>query len=367
MEKVLFVMNEPMHKGGSQGVMMNIVRNLSKRYIFDILLFSNQESYYDREFASYGGTIIRVPHYNGNSALRKRLDIYIRGNKVYSAVHDCILNHGPYKVIHCMNGFEAGFALKAAFDLNVGIRITHSLIVTDTRKHYLRTVYNFLTSRLVEKYATHKISVSKPAQESTYKCDDRCHIITPSYNDTVFNPQKYDDTVLDVPSLIQIGSYSPNKNQLFSAKVLKALTAQFPDAKLQFVGFDVSGEYLRMVECFVRDNNLSENVVFHPHDADAPALLNESTHMLLPSLHEGFGIVLVEAQAMGVSCIVSDSVPDTANADGCVFVSLDDGPEKWADLICDSFRKTGGGHVFYDCSAFADGQIAERYSRIYSE
>ena len=367
MEKVLFVMNEPMHKGGSQGVMMNIVRKLSNRYRFDILLFSNEKSYYDEEFVSYGGEIIRQPHYHGENSFRKRMDIYVRGQKVYKAVYDCIVRHGPYKVVHCMNGFEAGVGLKAAYDQNIGIRITHSLIVTDTQKHFLRTVFNSLTSKLVERYATHKISVSIPAQESNYKYDDRCRIITPSYNDGIFDPKGYAQPPFDCPRLIQIGSYSPNKNQLFSAKVLKELVNHYPDAVLQYVGFDVTGEYSGAVKRYVMDNGLAENVVFHEHDADIPAILNESTHLLLPSLHEGFGIVLVEAQAMGVACIVSDTVSDTADAKGCSFLSLEAGPEKWAEVLCENFEKTGGSRVFYDCSAFTDANIAEEYSKIYSE
>ena len=359
-------MNEPMHKGGSQGVMMNIVRSLSQEFSFDILLFSAEKSYYDDEFVSFGGRIFREPHYNGTSQLRKRADIYIRGARVFRAVSNCLRENGPYKAIHCMNGFEAGIAMKAAYQSGIMIRITHSLIVTDTHGRFLRTVYNRILSADIERYATYKISVSQQAQLSNYKHDERCLIITPSYNDKLFNCDSYPQSVFNEPHLIQIGSYSANKNQLFSVKVLQELLKLAPKATLQFVGFDPIGEYVKKVQEYVYSNGLGDHVSFFEHDANLPELLNASTQLLLPSLHEGFGIVLVEAQAMGVPCFVSDTVADTADAGGCSFLSLTDGAEAWARAIMDSYCETQGRRQHYDCCRFSDSEIAKKYANIYA-
>lgn len=365
-EKILFVMNEPMHKGGSQGVMMNIVRNLSQEFSFDILLFSAEKSFYDDEFVSYGGKIFREPHYNGTHRLRKRADIYIRGKRVFRAVSNCLMGNGPYKAIHCMNGFEAAVAMKAAYQNGIKIRITHSLIVTDTNGRFLRTAYNRILSADIERYATHKISVSEQAQLSNYRFDERCRVITPSYNDKIFNGKNYPQEAFNEPHLIQIGSYSANKNQLFSVRVLQELLKFAPTATLQFVGFDPSGEYVKKVQEYVYNNELGDHVFFFEHDANLPALLNSSTHFLLPSLHEGFGIVLVEAQAMGVPCFVSDTVSNSADAGGCTFLPLTGGAELWASAIMESYYKTQGQRQYYDCRCFSDGEIAKEYAKVYS-
>ena len=67
-----------------------------------------------------------------------------------------------------------------------------------------------------------------------------------------------------------------------------------------------------------------------PGDADMPKLLSQSSGFLFPSLHEGFGIVLIEAQAMGVKCYASDTVPRATDCGCVIYLPLKDGAKVWA-------------------------------------
>ena len=54
---------------------------------------------------------------------------------------------------------------------------------------------------------------------------------------------------------------------------------------------------------------------------------------LLPSLYEGLGMVLIEAQASGIQCIASTEVPKTANISNIItFADLKD-KNKWINII----------------------------------
>ena len=57
---------------------------------------------------------------------------------------------------------------------------------------------------------------------------------------------------------------------------------------------------------------------------------------LFPSVYEGLGMALVEAQKMGVPCVISDRVPSAATISNLVSVlSLDSPKDLWAEALCE--------------------------------
>lgn len=363
--KILLVSCDGLGNGGVQAVIMNIVRNLHDRYTFDILLFTNDIRYYDEEFESYGGKIFRCPHYSGDSKFQRRIDIYIRGMRIYKATKKILKENGPYDVVHCNNSFESCHILKAAFEEKVPIRIAHVHIAVNTQGHLVRAIFNKICGKMINKYATHRIGCSTAACESLFGGKVPFFVVNNPYDESLFNPIKYKTKLFYAPDLVQVASYSSNKNQLFTLKVLKNIKTVYPNAKLSFIGFSLDDAYLNDMKKYIKDNSLENNVIFYEHDADTPSIMSESSYFLLPSKREGFGIVLIEAQAMGLTCYVSDAVPTLANVGGCKYLSLDDGPKAWAEKIISDFEKDNGAHHNYDCLAFTSENVAKIYDKLY--
>lgn len=350
---------EGLGRGGVQAVMMNIVRSLKNEYLFDMLLFTEDVRYYDEEFLSYGGKIIRLPFYRGNNPILLRFDYYLRGWGLYRKVKKILRDNGPYDIIHCNNNFESAICVKAAKKVGVPVRIAHAHTCS-TASSWHRKIADGIYRRWILKHATNKVACTESAGICRYGKTD-FEIVYNSYDETKFTSQQCSLNEKIPLQLIQIGSYSSNKNQLFSLKVLKSILDNGVDAKMIFVGF---GPEKETIEKSISELSLEKNVEMYPADADIPELLSRSYALLFPSIKEGFGIVLLEAQAMGVRCFVSDTVPKDANVGGCMFLPLADGAEAWAKIITDEYSRSNT-HNKYDCSAFTVENIMEKYRKIY--
>ena len=69
--------------------------------------------------------------------------------------------------------------------------------------------------------------------------------------------------------------------------------------------------------------------------SDIPEVMNSFDYFVFPSLFEGLGNVLIEAQVWGIPCLVSNMVPREADLGlGLLtFRDLTDGAESWAESI----------------------------------
>ena len=368
MRKILFVMYNALDVGGIQNVMINIVRALHKEYIFDALVLSDKEGYFDEEFLSYGGKIFKNSFSKNRKSILNRIQFYLRGNFIYKSVKKVIEENGPYSAIHCHNSDEAGLALRAAKKCGVPIRISHAHTAFDSKYNLLAKLYIPFLRKLIYKNATDLIACSKKAGVNLF-ADHKFDLIYNTvdekflHNEITFNP---DNTS---PVLLQVGMICENKNQLFSLHVLRFLKEIYADARLCFIGMPKDAEmarYCENVKYECENLGLSDNVTFLPADTDVKAEMQKSTYVIFPSLFEGLGIVPIEAQALGVKCFLSSTVPDDVDCGGCVFLDLNSGAQAWSEQISKQFEIDHGKREECDISRFLPDNIIEEYRKLYS-
>lgn len=143
-----------------------------------------------------------------------------------------------------------------------------------------------------------------------------------------------------------VAAFLPAKNHSFILAVFAEVLQRRPDAHLLLVG---DGPLEQETRERAHKLGLGEHVSFLGRRPDVPKLLSSMDVLLMPSVHEGFPVVVVEAQAAGLPCFLSTEVtPEVALSTSCRRLALKDQPGTWADTLVTSppaDRLAGGAIV----------------------
>lgn len=363
MKRVLIVAADGLTKSGVPNVFINIIRNVSKfGYSFDVLYFDEKDSFYKEEIERHGGRAIYSPIDTKKTSKLGKLFVKFKYTKEFKNI---ISRCGPYYCVHSFKGFESGYVQKAAKRCGIEHRISHMTFFYSVPNNPIIKIIENHERKLVDKYSNYIVSDSERTSLNNMPKSKKRLVIRNFVDEDTFSFSEARKTNKGI-SFIQIGSYSHNKNQLFSMKIFRKILNIYPDSLLNFVGFrnpdDVA--YFDLLKEEVEKNGLSKNVVFHKPDADTRALFNKCNYLLFPSLVESFGIVVVEAQLSGLTCFCSDSISKEGDCGGCLYLPLSD-ENLWVDRISKSYKKDGGVHKHFNCSRFKRKDIASQYVNIY--
>jgi glycosyltransferase involved in cell wall biosynthesis len=338
--KVLHVSCGGLGNGGVQAVIMSICRHLIDVQ-FDIVLFTNERRHYDDEFEGLGGKIFRIPYKEQLGRYRKIIDYFVRLYKTPKEVYKILKKNGPYDAIHCHNYFESGLCTIAARLAGVRIRISHSHNTASPRKISLpERVYQSFLKKIIKINSNVKIGCSKQALEYLFDNNSNAFVVNNAINLEKFNKKNYSFQPNDKINFIHVGRYSYQKNQLFLLDVFSNIKKKIDNVQLTLVGF---GEDEKIISEKISKLGLENSVLMLPSDSNVPELLSQSDYFVFPSNFEGLGIVLLEAQVMGVKCFISNKVPEEANMGLCEYIELENGAEYWASQIIQYMNKNKRG------------------------
>ena len=144
---------------------------------------------------------------------------------------------------------------------------------------------------------------------------------------------------LDLPAdawiVGHVGRFTPEKNHSFLAEVFREIAARQDNAFLLMVG---AGD-TEPTEDKLRSYGLGDRYRILSHRSDVNELLTAMDVFVFPSVFEGFGIALLEAQAAGLRCIASDHCPkEVFRTENCISMPLEE-PAKWAEAALDPALK----------------------------
>lgn len=318
-----------MNRGGLETMLMNYYRHIDRTQVqFDFLTHRNYDGDYGEEIKSLGGQIYHMPVLNPFS-LRYR-----------TALGNFFDTHPEYKIIHVHQDCMSSVILKEAQKHNISVRIAHSH--TSNQDKDFKYLIKLWYKQFISKYATHLFSCGDEAGRwmfngAKYKVLNNA-IDAQEYS---FNSKKRDIIrekigINDETLIIgHVGRFSPTKNHSFLIDVFYEV-CKWKEARLLLLG---DGELRNEMETKVKKIGLSDKVIFFGVQSNISSYLQAMDVFVFPSIYEGLPVTLVEAQAAGLPCLISDKVPiECKKTDLVQQVPLSDGAEKWAANVIEAAK-----------------------------
>lgn len=311
--------------GGAESRMMDIYRCIDKKKCtFDFVTMQQEAQYFEEEIKKYGGDIYKIASprecgiFNHIVQLRKCMRM-----KKYDAVHA----HTSY---HC------GIVMLAAKLEGIPVRIAHARTTGSKQKGRLKELLLRIGRILILAMATKRFAISKEAGEHLYGKFE--FEVIPNAIDT----RKYQITTesdivrlkkeLNIPEnfyvIGQIGRFDSMKNHIFTVNWFSQYVKLMPKSFLVMVG---DGPLVLEIKELVKKYEIENQVLFTGVRGDVPDLIHIFDVMIFPSLYEGLGGVVLEAQAARIPVVESDTVPAASDL-GLGLVkrcSLNDSFEQW--------------------------------------
>lgn len=128
-----------------------------------------------------------------------------------------------------------------------------------------------------------------------------------------------------------VGRFNKQKNHKLIVETFAEIYKQNKNAFLLMIG---NGSLQKETEERLKELGLEQRYRILSNRTDIPDLMNAMDKFLFPSNYEGLGIVLIEAQKVGLECLISHVVPDAAIVSNFVKkIQLDEPAEKWAEEV----------------------------------
>lgn len=313
MKRLLCILSG-MNAGGAETFLMKIYRQLDKtRYQMDFCINVPDKCFYEDEIISLGGKIYRIPSKSENQKeFARQLQDLVRSQK--------------YESVLRITSNAMGFMdLKIAKRAGAKICAARSSNSSDGTGWKLWLAH-WLGRLLYGKYVDVKFAPSDLAAEYTFgKKAIKRGLVHPLHNaidlDIYRFRQEARETIRqefhleDKLVVGHIGRFNHQKNHMFLLEIFKELSILQDNAVLMLVG---KGELEQQIRDRAHQLGIADKLVFTGVRSDVPQLLSAMDVFVFPSFYEGMPNTVIEAQATGLPCIISDTITKEANITGLV-------------------------------------------------
>lgn len=239
-----------------------------------------------------------------------------------------------FDIVHAHgNSNTLGVELSAAKMAKVKVRIAHCHSTSCTHKWL-----SFLLKPLLMNSYTHGFACSELAgkwlfgNRKFYLINNAFDVDKFRYIEELRNKYRKELQIEKKIVIGNVGLFNEGKNQGFLLDIFNEYKKLNSNSVLVFIG---TGQLEEQIKKKVRCLGIEESVIFLGNRRDVNELLNVFDYFLFPSLFEGLGIVLLEAQANGLPVIASEDVipHEVKLTDNFLFMPLQNGYQIWAEKV----------------------------------
>ncbi len=328
--KVLAIVSQ-LNRGGLESRLMDIIRNLDfSRVQMDIYTYRMDAGLLDEEAKSYGCKI----YYNKPLTVKNMFE-YVH----YFAAF--LKKHPEYKIVHAHQDAWCTVFCKGAKLAGVPVRIAHSR--TSIASVSIENLAKNIIKIPAKKYATHYFAVSDHAGEWLFgkgnvkrgKVEVWPNAIECKKYELNGERRKQKREELGIEDklvILHVGNFTPYKNHEKVVRVFYEVCKKRKDAVLILVGKECTPN----ARALAKELHLTKRIKFLGVREDINELLWAADIFLFPSIFEGMPGAVIEAQAAGLPCLVSDAVTKQIKITPLVkLLSLKLSDKRWAKELLD--------------------------------
>ena len=318
--------------GGVGAVVMNIFRNIdNNRFIIDFCVPETDKGYYDQEILAKNGHVFHVPLIKKVGPLK-----YMR------IVKDILIKNGPYDAIHVHSVHMGALAILSAKKAGINKRIYHVHNTKDAALDHLpfHNVLEKYLKKSIIKNSNVYLACGQKAGQYIYG-NVPFTIINNAVDLVRFYPYSYEkqkeirDSLSITPNKYVVGNiarFSTVKNQKRLVDIACLDKTQRDMLVFLLVG---DGETLSDVKKYANEKKCLDKIIFTGIRNDSERMYNTMDVFCLPSYFEGLPVTMIEAQACGIPCLVSDVITQECSLgiSDVMFLSLEENNQKWLDAL----------------------------------
>ena len=319
--RVLVINTVPTEKNGITNVIFNLHRAMDKENLqMDLLTINPADAAYASAIKDAGGNVYEMQRSIAHPIR------YIRALKKR-------IQQNQYDIVHA-HGNSATLALEmiAAKLGGCRVRIAHS---HNTTCKYM-AVHKLLMP-LFTAACNYRLACGTDAGKWLFRKKEftviNNGIDTERFRFCTSDRQKI-RTHLQLPDSCKlighVGLFNEAKNQAFLVQILQQLQDK-QAYRLLLIG---EGGLRSNVQQLAQECGISEQTFFIGTIDNVAAYLSACDILCMPSLYEGLPLTLIEAQANGLPCVVSENITKEADKTGNVsFLPLEAGAQVWAQQL----------------------------------